>query len=97
MEKAFVDLKEPFTRAPILTPYSLECHCIIKTDTCDFALMGVISQKCSNDNLHPIAYHSPKFSPAEINYEIHDTELLAVVDSFMIWGKKYLEGTLLPV
>jgi hypothetical protein len=37
-----------------------------------------------------------KFSPAEINYEIHDKELLAVMDSFMIW-QKHLEGALLLV
>jgi hypothetical protein len=59
-------------------------------------LGAVISQKSSDDMLHPIAYHSFKFSPAEINYEIYDKELLAVVDSFKIWWK-YLEGTLLVV
>jgi hypothetical protein len=96
MEKAFVDLKERFTTAPILTHYSPERQCIVETDASDFALGAVISQKSSDDKLHPIAYHSRKFSPAEINYEIHDKELLAVVDFFKIW-RKYLEGTLLPV
>jgi hypothetical protein len=46
--------------------------------------------------LHPIAYHSRKFSPPEINYEIHDKELLAIVHSFKIW-QRYLEGALLKV
>jgi hypothetical protein len=31
---------------------------------------------------HPIAFYSQKFSVAEINYNIHDKELLAIVDSF---------------
>jgi hypothetical protein len=29
MEKAFIDLKERFTTAPILTHYSPECQCIV--------------------------------------------------------------------
>jgi hypothetical protein len=96
MEKAFIDLKEGFTTAPILTHYSPERQCIVETDASDFALGAVISQNSSDDKLHPIAYHSRKFSPAKITYEIHDGELLAVVDSFKIW-RKYLEGALLPV
>jgi hypothetical protein len=96
MEKAFVDLKERFTTGPILTHYSTERQGIIETDDSDFALGGVISQKSNDDKLHPIAYHSRKISPAEINYNIHDKQLLAVVDSFKIW-RKYLEGALLPV
>jgi len=36
-------------------------------------------------------FHSRKFTPAEINYEIHDKECLAIVDSFKHW-RRYLEG-----
>jgi hypothetical protein len=92
--KACVDLKERITTAPILTYYSPERQCIAETNASDFALWGVISQKNSNNKLHPIACQSRKFSPTAINYEIYDEELLAVVDSFEIW-RKYLEGTLL--
>jgi hypothetical protein len=84
MEKAFVDLTEHFTTAPILTHYIPERQCIVETDASDFALGAVISQNSSDDKLHPIAYHSRKFSPSEINYEIHDEELLAVVDCVKI-------------
>jgi hypothetical protein len=72
METTFVDLEECFTTAQILTHYSPERQCIVETDTCDFALGAVISHKGCNDKLRPIAYHSYKFSPAEINYEIYD-------------------------
>jgi hypothetical protein len=96
METAFVNLKEWFTTAPILTHFNPKRQCIVETDASDFALGAVLSQKEDDDMLHPIAYHSRKFSTAEINYEIHDKELLAVVDSFKIW-RRYLEGTLLTV
>ena len=38
-----------------------------------------------------MAFHSRKFEPVEINYEIHDKELLAIVDSFQQWHH-FLEG-----
>ena len=39
-------------------------------------------QPDKNCILHPVTYHSRKLSPAEINYEIHDKELLSIVDCF---------------
>jgi len=38
-----------------------------------------------------VAFHSRKFQSAEINYEVHDKELLAVVDAFKHW-RRYCEG-----
>ena len=35
--------------------------------------------------------YSRKFTPAELNYPIHDKELLAVVEAFKQW-RVYLEG-----
>jgi hypothetical protein len=84
MEKAFVNLKECFTTVLILTLFNPKRQGIVETDASDFALGAVLSQKGDDDMLHPIAYHSRKFSPAEINHEIHDKELLAIVDSFKI-------------
>jgi len=63
----------------------------VETDALDFALSAVLSLRDDENRLHPIAFHSRKFSSAEINYEIHDKELLAVVDSFKHW-RRYLEG-----
>ena len=48
------------------------------------------------ENLHPVAFYTRKFSAAEINYEIHDKELLAIVDSFQEW-RHLLEGATLQV
>jgi hypothetical protein len=43
-----------------------------------------------NQKLHPNAFHARRFSATKINYEIHDKELLAIVDSFKAW-RRYLE------
>ena len=64
---------------------------IIETDASDFAIGAVLSQRNEENRLHPVAFHSRKFRPAEINYEIHNKELLAVVDTFKHW-RQYCEG-----
>jgi len=90
-EKAFEDLKKRFTTAPILNHFDPSKPVIIETDASDFAIGAVLSQWDEENRLHPIAFHSRKFSPPEINYEIHDKELLAVVDAFKHW-RRYCEG-----
>ena len=90
--KAFDSLKQAFTSAPILVHVDLEKPFIIEADASDFALGSVLSQIAHDEKLHPVAFHSRKFEPAEINYEIHDKELLAIVDSFEQW-RHFLEGS----
>ena len=49
-----------------------------------------------NGDLHPCAYLSQTFSPAEWNYDIYDRELLAVIHALKHW-RHYLQGTAHPV
>jgi hypothetical protein len=93
MTKSFEKLKHCFTTAPILTHFDPNRECMVETDASDFALGGTLSQTAEDRKLHPNAFHSRKFSPAEINYEIHDKELLAIIDCFKAW-RRYLEGSL---
>ncbi|KAJ2925408.1 hypothetical protein H1R20_g11659, partial [Candolleomyces eurysporus] len=58
--------------------------------------IGILQQPDEHGHLHPVAFHSRKFSPAEINYEIHDKELLAIVDSFRDM-RPWLMGTAQPI
>jgi len=90
-QAAFEELKQRFTTAPILAHFAPAKMVIIETDASDFALGAVLSQRDEENRLHPVAFHSRKFQPAEINYEIHDKELLAVVDTFKHW-RRYCEG-----
>jgi transposase InsO family protein len=90
-EQAFTELKKRFTIAPILAHFDPQRPVIVETDASDFALGAVLSQRDDENRLHPVAFHSRKFAPAEINYEIHDKELLAIVDAFKHW-RRYLEG-----
>jgi len=90
-ERVFQDLKKRFTTAPILAHFDPGKPVIVETDTSDFAIGAVLSQRDEENRLHPVAFHSRKFQPVEINYEIHDKELLAVVDAFK-HGRRYCEG-----
>ena len=63
----------------------------METDASDFALGAVLSQLGDGEKLHPVVFHSRKFNATEINYEIHDKELLAIVDYFQEW-RHLLEG-----
>ena len=46
--------------------------------------------------LHPIAFHSRTFSSPKHNYDVHDKELLTIVEAFTRW-RHYLEGSSTPV
>ena len=43
-----------------------------------------------------VAFHSRTFTSAELNYDIHDKELLAIFEAFKCW-RHYLEGSPTPV
>jgi hypothetical protein len=89
---AFQTLKKNFQTAPLLTHFDPKKPIVVEADASDFAMGMVISQPGESDNLHPIAFYSRKFTVAELNYDIHDKELLAVVTAFKQW-RHYLEGT----
>lgn len=93
-DSAFKTLKTAFTTAPILTHFSPDQPIVIETDASDFAIGAIISHP-DKDNpkiLRPIAYHSRKLSPAELNYEIYDKEMLAIVEALRVW-RAYTEGS----
>jgi len=46
--------------------------------------------------LHPVAFHSRKLNSAKGNYEIHDKELLAILEVFMEW-KHYFYAADKPI
>lgn len=76
-------------------PFFLDCETIVETDASDFALGCVLSQ-FKDKRLHPVAFHSRNLSDAVRNYEIHDKELLAILQDFKEWPH-YLVGTKDPI
>ena len=91
--KSFQALKESFATAPLLRHFDPALPLVIEADASDFAIGMVLSQSHADSKLLPIAFYSRKLSPAELNYDVHDKELLAVVSAFHQW-RHYLEGSL---
>jgi len=90
-QKAFDALKEKFTTAPVLMVFDPTKPIYIETDASDYALGACLSQKDDQGRMHPVAFLSRKFSPAELNYQIHDKELMAIVVACQEW-RQYIEG-----
>ena len=65
----------------------------METDALDSALRVVLFQKRKGRMLHLVVFYSIKNSALEINYKIHEKELLSIVDSFQEWHH-LLEGAL---
>ena len=78
-QKVFDALKEKFITAPILIVFDSTKLIYIETDTSNYTLGACLSQKDDQGHMHPVAFLLRKFSPAELNYQIHDKELMAIV------------------
>ncbi|CEG79125.1 hypothetical protein RMATCC62417_13627 [Rhizopus microsporus] len=90
-DTAFQNLKIASTTASILRFFDPNSKIVVETDASDFAVAGVLSQYGSDNILHPIAFFSRKLDPTEVNYNIHDKELLAIVSCFATC-QNYLQG-----
>lgn len=89
-DAAFNDLKSRLMTGPILRHYDHTKASVVEPDASDYAIGAVISQYDDAGVLHPVAYYSRKLLPAEMNYQIYDKELLAIVSAFKHW-RHYLE------
>jgi len=94
--RAFNTLKQAFTSAPILTHWIPDAQLVVETDASDYALAAILSIVTKDNEVHPVAFHSRTFSAPELNYDVHDKELLAIFKAFKIW-RHYLEGSTSPI
>jgi hypothetical protein len=82
-------LKELITSAPVLVllnndlPFRLEADSLpfrLEADSSGITTSAVLSQQQVDDNVwHPITFLSKVLNPVERNYEIHHTEMLAII------------------
>src|SRR5882724_5759076 len=78
---AFEALKKAFTSALVLTHWIPDTQITVETDASDYAIATVLSITTPDGNLHPIAFHFRTFSSLELNYNVHDKELLAIFEA----------------
>ncbi|MBW0467346.1 hypothetical protein O181_007061 [Austropuccinia psidii MF-1] len=77
-------LKEAFTTAPILSHFNPSLPTIEETYASDNPLGAVLSQ-VNDSGKHPIEFDTQKPLPDELNYEIHDKELLGIIWALKCW------------
>jgi len=87
----FEELKERFITEPVLVTPDLDKEMRVEADASDFAMGGVLSMKCEDKRWKPVAYISKSLNEAERNYEIHDKEMLVIIQCLETW-RHFLEG-----
>ena len=92
-EQAFNNLKYCFITALILAYFNPNLKCIVKTDSSNYVLGGVLSQYNKDGELYLVAFLSQKLAPAKSNYKIYNKELLVIIRCFKQQRPK-LKGSL---
>jgi len=88
---AFQALKKAFTTALVLAHWIPDTQITVKTDASDYTLTTDLSIMTPNGDFHPIAFTLNLFAP-DLNYNVHEKELLAILKPFKQWWH-YHEGS----
>jgi transposase InsO family protein len=83
-DDAFKSLRQACINPPTLATFRSNEPLRMETDASDLALGACITQE-RDGQWHPIAYYSRKFSGPEERYDVHDKELMAIVDALEHW------------
>ena len=75
------DIKARFIKEFFLILSDSEKSYILETDASDYTIKNILEQKI-NRKFHPVIFYSRKFTDVELNYEIYNKELLAIVATF---------------
>jgi len=57
----------------------------METNALDYTLATILFIVNKENEVHLVAFHSCTFTMAELNYDTHDKELLAIFEAFKIW------------
>lgn len=85
-QESFDNLKQELSSDTVLLHPDPTKPFDLHTDASDYAIGAVLSQ-----TKRPVAYFSRKLADSEINYAVHDKELLAIVAAFKHW-RHHLAG-----
>jgi len=90
-QKAFEELKKRFTTELVLVMPDLDREMRVEANASDFAIGGVLLMKCEDKKWRPVVYILKLLNEAERNYEIHNKEMLAIIQCLEVW-RHFLEG-----
>ena len=78
-ENIFKELKEQFTKEPVLAAPDLDKKMRMEVDASDYATEEVLLMKCEDGLWRPVAFLSKSLNETERNYKIYDKEILAII------------------
>ena len=70
---------------PVLHHPNYDKPFVLEVDTSQYATGAILYQKNEEGHLCPVGYHSHMLNEAERGYDIHDRELLAVIQGLRNW------------
>jgi len=71
--------------AHILHDFDLSLPPVVGTDASDYTTAGILSVRTKDGQVHPLAFFTRTLSGAELNYDTHNKELLAIFEAFKTW------------
>ena len=83
-ESAFRKIKDKMTSSPVLVQPDRSKPFVIETDASEWAIGMVLLQLGPDGQLHPVAFDGRKLTGAELNYPIHEKELLAIKEALRL-------------
>ena len=91
-KRVFDQLRQAFTKTPILYHFDPEQYIRVETNASGHTIDEVLSQLTNNSGQwHPLVYFLRKMILAKTRYKTNNNELLAIVGAFKTW-RHYLEG-----
>ena len=91
-QHAFEELKRILTSHPVLYQGDPFEPYLIETDSSEWAIGFSLLQKDKNGRVRPLEYGGRKLQGAELNYPIHEKELLAIKEALRIYGERIQNG-----
>jgi len=91
-QSAFDELRQKLCSTPVLTYFKAGRPLLVETEASQYVCTGILSQQDEDGKWKPIAYRSKTMKPVECNYDVHDKELLAIVQAHQEW-RRYLKGS----
>ncbi|KAL2885130.1 retrovirus polyprotein [Ceratocystis lukuohia] len=90
-QEAFDKLRQTLISVPVLATYDPDRPTIVEADASGWAMGASLRQQGLDSLWRPVAYFSRKLTPAEVNYPIHDKEMLAIFSCLKHW-RPFLAG-----
>jgi len=84
-QQAFNELRKNLIIIQLLVHFDPIGQTKIETDASKYICSGILSEQYNDRQWRPVACPSKTRSEAECNYDIHNKELLAIVEVFQEW------------